>query len=47
VEIAEIRPDLTEVWQANFKSRPKNCIPMRSSSAMPVDAVILRQSYRL
>ncbi|WP_374088877.1 M20/M25/M40 family metallo-hydrolase [Methylomicrobium lacus] len=47
VEIIEIRPDLGEIWQKSFKSRPENSIPMRSSSAMPVDAVILRQSYRL
>jgi len=47
LEIIEIRPDLAEIWQKSFKSRPENNIPMRSSSAMPVDAVILRQSYRL
>jgi len=47
LEIIEIRSDLGEIWQKNFKSRPENNIPMRSSSAMPVDAVILRQSYRL
>jgi hypothetical protein len=47
LEIIETRRDLDEVWQANFKSRPENSIPMRSSSLMPVDAVILRQSYPL
>ncbi|MEC4748420.1 M20/M25/M40 family metallo-hydrolase [Methylomicrobium sp. Wu6] len=47
LQLIEIRPDLTEVWQKNFKSRPENTIPMRSSSSMPVDAVILRQSYPL
>lgn len=47
LEIIETRPDLDEVWQANFKSRPENTIPMRSSSLLPVDAVILRHSYPL
>jgi hypothetical protein len=47
LDLIEIRPDLAEVWQANFKSRPENTMPRRSSSLMPVDAVILRQSYRL
>jgi hypothetical protein len=47
LEIIETRRDLDEVWQANFKSRPENTIPIRSSSLMPVDAVILRQSYPL
>jgi len=47
LEIIEIRPDLAEIQQENWKSRPANRMPMRSSSAVPVDAVILRQSYRL
>ncbi|MGJ0483445.1 MAG: M20/M25/M40 family metallo-hydrolase [Methylomicrobium sp.] len=47
LEIVEIRPDLDEIRQANFKPRPENTFPMRSSSLMPVDAVILRQSYPL
>jgi hypothetical protein len=47
LELIETRRDLDEIWQENFKPRPENTIPMRSSSLMPVDAVILRQSYPL
>jgi hypothetical protein len=47
LEIIETRSGLDEVWQANFKPRPENTIPRRSSSLMPVDAVILRHTYPL
>jgi hypothetical protein len=47
LEVIETRPGLDEVWQADFKPRPENFIPRRSWSLMPVDAVILRQSYPL
>lgn len=47
LDIIETRRGLDEVWQANFKPRPENTIPLRSSSLMPVDAVVLRYSYPL
>jgi hypothetical protein len=47
LEIIEIRRDLEEIWQENWKPRPESTIPMRSWSSLPVDAVILRRFYPL
>ncbi|MDD1612488.1 MAG: hypothetical protein LUQ57_05035, partial [Methylococcaceae bacterium] len=47
LEIIETRPDLAEIWQSKYQPRPENSMPMRSSSTLPVDAVILRQLYFL
>jgi hypothetical protein len=47
LEIIEIRRDLDEIWQENWKSRPESTIPMRSWSSLPVDAAILRRFYPL
>ena len=45
LEIIEVRPDLSEIWQPAYPLRPENTMPMRSSSIRPVDAVIVRQLY--
>jgi hypothetical protein len=47
LEIIEIRRDLEEIWQENWKPRPADTMPMRSGSSLPVDAVILRRFYLL
>jgi hypothetical protein len=47
LEIIEIRRDLDEIWQKNWKTRPEDTIPIRSWSSLPVDAVILRRFYPL
>lgn len=44
-QVLEIRRDLGEVLEKRYKERPKNNIPLRSSTSMPVDAAILRQIY--